>query len=272
MSALALVLLAIIVTPTDSAQAASTCTGWQSALTAPSSIRVYRTALHRTVTVDFKRYVRTVMASEWGHSHPRAALRAGAVAIKQFGWYYAMHWRGGRDRAGHCYDVVDTARDQVYDPSRRVYSVDATVVDETWDWSLRKGSRFFLTGYRSGDGVCGKQQDGWHLMQLNAARCASRLGESTETILRRYYGADVSVVIPGADDLTGDGAGDVTAVTTDPTTGSVDATILSTDGRVPSGTTTTDPVAAAVPDGSAPVAPHWHSSATRPCSAGAAST
>jgi Stage II sporulation protein/FG-GAP-like repeat len=232
-SVVALVLLTMIVTPTDSAQAASQCPGWRSTLTAPTSIRVYRTATHRTVTVPFKRYVRTVMASEWGYNHPRAALRAGAVAIKQFGWYYAMHWRGGRDAAGHCYDVVDTTRDQVYNPARRIYPVYTSVVNETWNWTLRKGSRFFLTGYRAGNGVCGSQQDGWHLMQLNAARCASHLGESAQTILRRFYGSDVSLVIPGANDMTGDGVGDATAITTDPKTDTIDAALLTSDAGVP---------------------------------------
>jgi hypothetical protein len=183
------------------------------------------------VTVDFKRYVRIVMANEWGPTHPRASLRAGAVAIKQYGWYFAMHWRGGRDPGGRCFDVVDTVRDQVYDPSRTVYAIHAAVVDETWDWTLRKGSTFFMTGYRAGNGICGSQQDGWHLMQRNASACVRDLGESTESILRRYYTADVSVVVPGANDITGDGVGDTTAVSTDPTTGEVSATLLTSDPR-----------------------------------------
>jgi FG-GAP-like repeat len=227
--AVALALLATFLPPTDSAQAASTCTGWQSTLTPPPSIRVYRTALGHTVTVDFKRYVRTVMAGEWGPTHPRASLRAGAVAIKQYGWYFAMHWRGGRDPGGRCFDVVDGTRDQDYDPSRYVYAIHAAVVDETWNWTLRKGSTFFMTGYRAGNGICGSQQDGWHLMQRNASDCVRDLGESTQSLLRRYYGTNVSIVVPGANDMTGDGVGDTTAISTDPTTGEVHATLVTTD-------------------------------------------
>lgn len=170
------------------------------------------------------------MAGEWGPTHPRASLRAGAVAIKQYGWYFAMHWRGGRDPGGRCFDVVDTVRDQVYDPSRYVYAIHAAVVDETWNWTLRKGSTFFMTGYRAGNGICGSQQDGWHLMQRNASDCVRDLGESTETLLRRYY-SDLSVVVPGANDITGDGVGDSTAVSTDATTGEVNATLVTSDPR-----------------------------------------
>jgi hypothetical protein len=183
------------------------------------------------VTVDFKRYVRTVMAGEWGPTHPRASLRAGAVAIKQYGWYFAIHWRGGRDPGGRCYDVVDTTRDQVYDPSRYIYVIHAAVVDETWNTTLRKGSTFFMTGYRAGNGICGSQEDDWHLMQRNASDCVRDLGESTETLLRRYYGTGLSVVDPGANDITGDGVGDTTAVATDPTTGEVSATLVTSDAR-----------------------------------------
>ena len=229
--AVALALLATFVPPTDSAQAASSCTGWRDTLTPPPSIRVYRTAYQRTVTVDFKRYVRTVMASEMGPTHPRASLRAGAVVIKQYGWYFAMHWRGGRDPAGRCYDVVDTTRDQVYNPSRTVYAIQSAVVNETWNWTLRKGASFFMTGYRAGNGICGSEEDRWHFMQRNATACVRRYGESTETILRRYYGADVSIVIPGANDMTGDGIGDSAALLTDTRTGEVTATLVTGDNH-----------------------------------------
>ena len=101
------------------AQAGSArCTGWTSTLVPPTSIRVYRTATRRTVTVPFRTYVEKVMAAEWGAGAPVAALRVGAVAVKQFAWYYAIYWRGGRDAAGRCYDVRDSSIDQVYDPSR----------------------------------------------------------------------------------------------------------------------------------------------------------
>src|SRR5437879_1731743 len=98
--ALTLALLATFVPDIDGVHAATAhCTGWSSTTRPPSTIRVYRSGLHRTVAVDFRQYVRVVVANEWGPTHPRASLRAGAIAIKQYGWYFAMHWRGGRDWA-----------------------------------------------------------------------------------------------------------------------------------------------------------------------------
>src|SRR5437899_1086570 len=129
-SAVALALLATFVPDIDGVHAATAhCTGWTSTTRPPTTIRVYRTGLHRTVSVNFRQYVRVVVASEWGPTHPPASLRAGAIAIKQFGWYFAMHWRGGRDGAGRCYDVVDTPHDQVYNPSKTVFASQAAAVN-----------------------------------------------------------------------------------------------------------------------------------------------
>jgi stage II sporulation SpoD-like protein/VCBS repeat protein len=240
--ALALAWLAIFVPPTDSAQPAGSCTGWQSTTRPPPSIRVYRTATQHTVTVNFKRYVRVVMAGEWGPTHPRAALQAGAVAIKQYAWYYTMHWRGGRDAAGRCYDLLDTTADQYYNPTRPISPIHAAVVDETWNWLLLKGSRFFATGYWAGDPACGAEEDDWHLAQRNASACARELDESAETLLRRYYGADVSVVRPGSGDMTGDGIGDSAAITVDTSTGLLRTMLLTSDARsIAAGSPTIDP-------------------------------
>jgi hypothetical protein len=170
------------------------------------------------------------MAGEWGPTHPPAALRAGAVAIKQYGWYYTMHWRGGSDAAGRCYDVVDSPVDQWYDPSRPVRATQAEAVADTWAMTVWKDGRFVATGYRAGDGVCGAQEDGFHLLQQNASACAA-LGESTESLLRRYYGPDISIVTTGANDLTGDGVGDSVGMWTGGVLGVTSLSLLTTDSR-----------------------------------------
>ena len=110
-AALAIALGALAYPSAEPVQAASAdCTGWTSSLVPPTSIRVYQTATKRTVTVPFRTYVEKVVAAEWGRSAPPAALRIGAVTVKQYAWYFAMYWRGGRDAAGRCYDVVRHAR------------------------------------------------------------------------------------------------------------------------------------------------------------------
>ena len=173
------------------------------------------------------------MASEWGPSNPPAALQAGALAVKQYAWYYTRVWRGGRDAAGGCYDVRDDGIDQVYNPSKAPAAAHLAAVAATWPLSLRRSGSFFPTGYRSGAGACGTAAWSGRLLQHDAADCARRLGETSEQILRRFYGS-IEWVWPGFNDMTGDGRGDVTIVQG------------ATDGTVTARLLTTDPAALAV--------------------------
>src|SRR5512140_1299056 len=212
--------------------AGSTCTGWTSILVPPTTIRVYRTLLRRTVKVPFRSYVEAVMAAEWGPSNPPAALQAGALAIKQYAWYYARVWRGGKDAAGACYDVRDDGTDQIYNPSNAPAPAHLAAIAATWPLTLRRSGAFFPTGYWSGAGSCGAAAWNGRLLQRDAADCARRLGETAEQILRRFYGT-IEWVWPGINDMTGDGRGDVATVQN------------ASDGTLTARLVTTDPAALA---------------------------
>ncbi|HSW40897.1 MAG TPA: SpoIID/LytB domain-containing protein, partial [Patescibacteria group bacterium] len=211
------------------AQAGPTkCTGWTSTLVPPTSIRVYLTATRRTVTVPFRTYVETVMAAEWGPRAPAAALQVGAVAVKQFAWFHTIFWRGGRDAAGRCFDVRDTTVDQLYRPGLRIAASHRAAVAATWRVSLRKGERFFMTGYRPGTGVCSANVDGWRLYQRDAANCVRRYGDVAEGLARRFF-SNVSWITPGAGDYTGDGQGDLAVVSVAPDSGETTARVHTSD-------------------------------------------
>ena len=228
-AALAIALGALAYPSAEPVRAASAdCTGWTSSLVPPTSIRVYQTATKRTVTVPFRTYVEKVVAAEWGRSAPPAALRIGAVAVKQYAWYFTMFWRGGRDAAGRCYDVSDSTRDQLYDPGRRPSAAQLAAVAATWNVSLRKGDRFFMTGYRPGTGSCTAHIDGWRLYQRDAVDCVRAWGDTAETLARRFF-SYVSWTVPGAGDYTGDGRGDLAALTVDPVTGETTAQVYTSD-------------------------------------------
>lgn len=264
--ALALLLLATlapsVVAPPD--VNAASCTGWRSSSVPPTTIRVLRThgpSAGRVQTVNFRTYVNTVMPAEWGPTHPREALRAGAVAIKQYAWYHAMYWRG-RSATGGCYDVVDSTNDQVYSPeTKRPSPVHISAVDATWGWSMLRNGRFFPSGYRAGAKVaCGADSSGTVMYQNGASRCA-RDGKTATEILMIYYGRSVEVrgdvdapavaatpkptptptptpAVPsglaGDGDSTGDAKGDVIVVTApdDPT---MAETMIYPSGTVPAG-------------------------------------
>ena len=117
--------LSTLATPAQAAP--STCTRWQSTTTAPNTIRVGLVSAGTVVTVPFKDYVRDTLPNEWVPSWRPAALQAGAVAVKQYAWYYAMNTGHGGTIGGQCYDVTDTIASQVYKHNSRKASTDAAV-------------------------------------------------------------------------------------------------------------------------------------------------
>src|SRR5450759_3180465 len=140
---------------------AAVCTGWSSTSTPPPTIRVLRVSTGVVETVDFKTYVKVVMPAEWPSTWSQEVLRAGAVAIKQYAWYYTMHYRGGTGTGG-CYDVRDDNWDQIYSPTRTQYASQIQAVESTWSESITKSGAFVFTGYRPGSDVaCGTDADGY---------------------------------------------------------------------------------------------------------------
>ncbi len=169
------------------AQAAAVCTGWSSTTNPPPTIRVLRTSSGVVQTVDFMTYVKAVMPSEWPPTWPMEVLRAGAVTIKQYAWYYTMHYRGGTGTGG-CYDVKDNTIDQLYSPETRTpTTAEIQAVESTWSESILKNGAFILTGYRAGTDVsCGVDADGSHLWQYSAHYCGLE-GRTAEQILQLYF-------------------------------------------------------------------------------------
>jgi len=184
-------------TPTPVAAAAS-CTGWTSKASPPQTIRVLRTRSGRVDKVDFRRYVAEVMASgEWPSRLNMATLEAGALATKQYAWYYALkgHHRAHYVSRGKCYDVRDDTMDQLFRPERATPTRRQwQAIDKTWDLTLRKSGRFFLTGYRAGSTrTCAADANGWKLYAQSVNSCAKR-GWSSTRILNRYLNPNLSVV------------------------------------------------------------------------------
>ena len=180
------------------AVAAGSCTGWSSKVVPPKRIRVLRTHSGRIETVAFRRYVAEVMASgEWPNRLHHATLEVGAVATKQYAWYYALkgHHRSGFRRGGRCYDVRDDTQDQLYRPERaRPTKRQQRALSATWDLSLRKNGRFFLTGYRAGSSRrCAADANGWKLYARSVQACA-RKGWSRQRVQRAYLSPNLSFV------------------------------------------------------------------------------
>jgi hypothetical protein len=169
--------------------AASSCSNWTSQTTPPPTIRVFRTASGAVDTVDFKAYTKNVLSREWLGYWTAESLRSGALAVKHYAWYQVLHWRGGVNAAGECFDLRDDTMDQVYDPSKATWSSAAAAVDATWSTRVLKSGAIFPTYYNAGASgeACGANANGWKMYQWGTQQCGLDGKTAAEIVLTYYY-------------------------------------------------------------------------------------
>jgi len=110
----------------------------------PETIRVRRTFSGEcgdgkydfVETIDFKEYVKGVLAGEWGNRWHTNSIKVGAIAVKMYGWS-AIEKNGKWQSWSPEFtaDVYDCDWDQFYKPEWRTEKTDR-IVDETWDYIL----------------------------------------------------------------------------------------------------------------------------------------
>jgi hypothetical protein len=217
-------------------------THWTDELHPPATVRVLRSKgpnAGHVETVDFWWYVAVVMRAEYstGLDKPPLWMQVGAITVKEYGWYKAMNWGGGRvsftttvdngdgtttsTTSTECYDLKDTTADQIYKPA----DLDSNgtciantgncptpaiyrAMDQTWHMTMRKWNatksvtRFFLSGYRSGNKVaCGADATGFKIYQQSLYDCV-RKNLTLEETLRKYFDPVYLVDTRGQDSLS----------------------------------------------------------------------
>lgn len=194
---LAVAALATPMTRPTPASAAGECGTYRSETVPPSTIRVFRTKTGAVETVGFRTYVKNVLSREWISSWTTESLRSGALAVKNYAWYQVLHWRGYVNGAGACFDVFDSTRDQVYDPSKPTYASMAGAVDATWGTLAHKGGKIFPTYYNAGaaSDPCGANANGWQMFQWGTQACG-RAGKTAAQIMGIYYAGVVVRAAP----------------------------------------------------------------------------
>lgn len=150
----------------------------------PTTILVYEVAAGRVVRVSFKDYVKDVLPNEWISSWPAESLNAGAMAVKSYGWYRALH-SISKTSGGQCYDVKDNTADQVYKPGSAKASTSAAV-DRTWSTRMTRSGNILQAHYCSTTTACGSYVVGDWMSQYGS-RDQANAGKSYSTILRYYY-------------------------------------------------------------------------------------
>ncbi|MEV4255951.1 peptidase inhibitor family I36 protein [Spirillospora sp. NPDC049652] len=152
--------------------------------TLPSTILVYRVGLGRVDRVGFQTYVENVLPNEWIPSWPSASLDAGAMAVKSYAWYWALH-STRKTSSGQCYDVRDDTGDQVYKPGTAQSSTTAAV-QRTWSTRMTRSGSILMAHYCSTSTACGAWVDGDWMSQYGS-RDLANAGQGFRTILTHYY-------------------------------------------------------------------------------------
>jgi hypothetical protein len=155
----------------------------------PTTILVYRVSLGRVDRVDFKTYVKNVLPNEWITSWPRASLESGAMAVKSYAWYWALH-STRKTSGGACYDVRDDTGDQVYRPSSAQTATSAAV-DSTWSARMTRSGNILQAHYCATTTACGAWVTGNWLSQYGS-RDLANAGNTYQAILRYYY-SDIAI-------------------------------------------------------------------------------
>ncbi|GAA0961350.1 SpoIID/LytB domain-containing protein [Actinocorallia libanotica] len=150
----------------------------------PTTILVYRKKLNRVDRVNFKQYVKDVLPNEWYASWPKESLRAGAIAAKNHGWWWALH--STRKENGMCFDVYDSTYSQVYKPGS-AKSATSAAVNATWGTRLTKGGKIFQAQYCQNTTACRTWWRNGEWMSQEGSRDLARKGWSHTKILNYYY-------------------------------------------------------------------------------------
>lgn len=118
-------------------------------------------------TRDFKVYVKEVLPAEWGSGSPMASLQAGAMAARNFGWWWVNNgpYYGGTP----CYDIQGWTNSQAWVPGLR-YSDTDEAVDSIWQAArMTRAGIVFQSYYKAGSvsDTCGE----WYARRPAGSTC-----------------------------------------------------------------------------------------------------
>lgn len=185
------------------ANAVTSCSGYYSDVAPPSTIRILRTSDSTMVTRDCRTYVKEVLPNEWIPSWNESSLQAGAMAVRNFGWWWVNNGPNGYVN-GQCYDVRDDTGSQVWLQNSSTSTTNAAV-DAIWSASRAtrndgSGSKIFPTYYKAGNPneVCGQWNGvaapGNDMSQNGSQTCAVG-GQKWPGIFRTYYFSPIPTVL-----------------------------------------------------------------------------
>jgi hypothetical protein len=165
---------------------------WYSQSEMPLDIRVYFPSTNQVLTYNFSWYQQHTLPNEWIATWKEAALQAGAVAVRDYAWYFIVDGsKGTPDGYNPCaFDVDNTTDYQNFVPTNPTYASTNEAVNTTAAYLFTTGGDIPETSFNSGadtDG-CGTGNDtsGTAMSQWGSQACAQD-GDDFQTILGVYY-------------------------------------------------------------------------------------
>lgn len=152
----------------------------------------------KIITMDFREYVKNVLPNEWPNAWPTESLRAGAVAVKMFGWwrYNVVRLAPGVRPPG--VDVVDNTCDMVFWPNSAKPPTNAAV-DDTWAFRATHEGIVRETHFLSTQSLCSSYGFPRCMPQWGTKDMAD-LGDNWQTIVSHYF-APIDLLITDLNDI-----------------------------------------------------------------------
>ena len=141
--------------------------------------------IYKVDTVDFRTYCVRVLSHEWAPaaSFSPEALKAGALAVKSYGWYWATRPTKLADVSAWGADVDDTVNYQVYmtsDYGPKYWNA----VDAVSNQVLTQNGAVLQASYRAGE--YNTYASGWYMSQWGTQYWADK-GKTYDWMCRYYY-------------------------------------------------------------------------------------
>lgn len=136
----------------------------------------------RTDIVDFDFYVKHVLPQEWGPSWHSESLKAGAMAVKEYGWYWVN--QGGKYPQYNA-DVDNSVNSQIYNPNISYSSTDNAVNNTSANGWYQNGKIFqsqYCAGSYDSTYSCGSNK-----MSQYGSKYWADQGKTYQWILNYYY-------------------------------------------------------------------------------------
>lgn len=143
----------------------------------------------RVDTIDFKEYVKNVLPNEWISSWHAEALKAGAIAAKNYGWRKinvgARYYLKNMHNLDKYPDIVDNTCDQRYIANTKRTSTNAAV-DAIWDYRLTRNGNLLNNFYLATESQC-LNSPYQPCMPQWGTQYRAQEGKTWQQIVEQYY-------------------------------------------------------------------------------------